>query len=215
MTRFLPFSLLLLLALSLFAQSEQVPSGQTLPQSPALLTRMREQLTLELQQTQRMLGFVNPNDTQLVATLKAQQTELTKQLRDITQQIQADSPVTSSIGEVLPDISRQPIPSFPSIRNLDPLPGMPTGYQNPAFSAPPAIPSYNAVPLQPSPSNWINQEQQLWDMLPSLPKELIEVKQSVESLQKEIADLKETIKALETQIQLLNRTILLSDRIKE
>jgi cell division protein FtsB len=53
----------------------------------------------------------------------------------------------------------------------------------------------------------------LWG--PRLPKELVELKQSVESMRKEIAELKDTVKALEAQIRLLNQNILLSERVKE
>jgi DNA repair exonuclease SbcCD ATPase subunit len=61
----------------------------------------------------------------------------------------------------------------------------------------------------PNVPQWGNQAPS-WEWGPRLPKELTEVKQSVESLQREITELRELIKRLETQIQLLNRTILLS-----
>ena len=84
-------------------------------------------------------------------------------------------------------------------------------------------PPYHQIPQpypQPMPP-WMGMDQgsaSAWEPTSwgaKLPKELTELKQSVESLQKEVADLKETIKALETQIQLLSRTILLSEKMKE
>jgi restriction endonuclease S subunit len=48
---------------------------------------MRQQLTFELQQTQRTLGFIDPNDKQLTASLQEQQAELTNQLKEINAQL--------------------------------------------------------------------------------------------------------------------------------
>ena len=80
--------------------------------------------------------------------------------------------------------------------------GVPFGYHLP-MDTPPNVPQWGAPA-------------QAWDHWgPRLPKELTEVRQSVESLRKEITELRETVKSLETQIQLLNRTILLSERVNE
>jgi hypothetical protein len=96
---------------------------------------------------------------------------------------------------------------------LNTPPAMPPATQNPYMPFYPAPPA--AVP-SPMP-NWTDQDR-AWETGhwgPKLPKELTEMKQSIESLRKEIADLKETNKALETQVQLLIRNILLSERAKE
>jgi predicted RNase H-like nuclease (RuvC/YqgF family) len=77
---------------------------------------------------------------------------------------------------------------------------------------------YNPIPsIPPAAPSWGAPDQQ-WEMAPfgpRLPKELTEVKQTVESLRKEVSELKETIKVLETQIQLLNRNFLLNEKVRE
>jgi len=259
MSRFLVFPLLLVLVFSVFAQEEPAGVGTPLTpllRDPRLLSQERERITYELQQIQRLLGVISPNDVQTMDVLKTQQTDLAKQLRDLTQQMQAErqSPGMLNVPEVLPGqvppfamrpgLSQSPggelvvspeqrLPPMPP--TMPDMPGnMPrNGYQTP-ISAPYQIPPSSPVtpvplpypPIQsypPTPAvpgqmpNWADQdrawESGLWG--PRLPKELTELKQSVESLRKEIADLKETNKALEAQIQLLIRNILLSERTKE
>ncbi|MDR2706123.1 MAG: hypothetical protein LBC02_10125 [Planctomycetaceae bacterium] len=72
---------------------EPSPSTAILPMlprmNPAVLLRMRQQLTFELQQTQRTLGFIDPNDKQLTASLQEQQAELTNQLKEINAQLKS------------------------------------------------------------------------------------------------------------------------------
>jgi len=97
----------------------------------------------------------------------------------------------------------------------DPMPQMPYNVfqQTAPFPMPQTVP-YNNPGIPP---HWADQNP-AWGAAStesSLPKELTEVKQTVESLRKEVAELKETIKTLETQIQLLNRNILLSERARE
>jgi len=249
MSRFVCSLLVFLLALPMFAQDDPAVLGQPLPRDPALLMRMRERLSLELQQTQQMLGFVNPNDTQLVETLKTRQAEFAQQLNDVITQLQTlntSPPGMSSRWDdmpgrpnmlppggmgMMPPGAASPMPS-PSTREQEllrsemlqpysPMPssGYPPGYlpfpspSPPYRNDPPATP----MPTNPSPPAWLDQDR-AWEASswgPRIPRELTEVKQSVESLRKEVADLKETIKALETQIQLLSRNILLSERVKE
>ncbi|MDR0703982.1 MAG: hypothetical protein LBF88_03255 [Planctomycetaceae bacterium] len=68
--------------------SKPTAISPTLPRmNPAVLFRMRQQLTFELQQTQRTLGFIDPNDKQLIASLQAEQAELTNQLKEINAQL--------------------------------------------------------------------------------------------------------------------------------
>ena len=243
MSRLLCFPLLFVLALSLFAQDEPPGVEQSLPRDPDLLMRMREHISLELQQTQRMLGLVNPNDTQLIDTLKTQQAELTKQFRNITQHMQAgyQSPTLSGIGDVSPGYSpgRPGMPSMMPTREQEwrtqepatpmVMPSYPNQPVAPYSMAPNRAEMASSTPVYPIPvqphnpnpsygvPNWGDQDR-AWEITPwgpRLPKELTEMKQSVESLQKEIGELKETIKALETQIQLLSRTVLLNERVKE
>ena len=257
MTRFLCFTLLLAIAMPLYAQEPVV--GLSAP-DPAFLMQTQKQIINELQQIQRMRGIVNPNDTQLIESLDAQQAEWTKQLRDITQQMQAGTPPLPNEGGVPPGTMAPPfgsgrsgMPPMPGMHGVPKEtdfavpqdmrgyvpPGMPVGIpvmpDNRFSSQTPGMPG--AMPQMPMPQmpmyqqpqpmplqnpylgggqNWYNQdrgETAYWG--PKLPKELTEVKQSVESLKREVAALKETIKVLETQIQLLNRNILLSERVKE
>ena len=227
MTRLLCFTLLFALAAPLCAQEEPV-AGLSLPRDPALLTRQREHIINELQQIQRMRGIVNPSDTQLIESLDAQQADWTKQLRDLTQQMQAGPQFQPKESGMLPESmipltgrgmpampTREPDVALPQDQRFQP-PMMPGAMPNPQMPVmPPQIP-YSAFGDVGSSQNWYGPdrgETNYWG--PKLPKELTEVKQSVESLKREIAELKETIKVLETQIQLLNRNILLSEKVKE
>jgi TolA-binding protein len=248
MTRFFCFPLLFVLALSVFAQEDptqlgQPQLGQPLLRDPRLLAQERDRITYELQQIQRLIGVISPDDVQTMNTLKSQQADLVKQLRDITQQTQAGQQIpgmSSNIAEVLPgqiptSVGRAGMnvppgtelppelrngggynPYTPPQTSMLPNPSaMPMPMPNPPMPMYNPMPTYNPIPSAPQP--WNNPDR-AWESVqwgPRLPQELTEVKQSVESLQKEIADLKETVKSLETQIQLLTRNILLSERTKE
>ena len=258
MTLFLRFTLLFLLALPAFAQDDSLPLGQELPRDPALLMRMREQLTFELRETQRTLGFINPNDTQLIETLRARQAELARQMSNVSKQLQSlGNPIPEEMFQttetrpgallpiqptmqsgVTPAQSELPIvqgrQEQPSIRQTMGPPGMyptpsmmgqslPPSYSMPVMPMPGGSyysPTHNMPPdMMDIPQHWNNQTQATdapyWG--PKLPKELSDVKQSVEALQKEVVELKELVGRLETQIQLLNRTVLLlsSERLSE
>ncbi|GHT20987.1 hypothetical protein FACS189419_01150 [Planctomycetales bacterium] len=188
-----------------------VPPGiDNLPNVPAdkgMLLRMQKQLTFELQQTQRTLGFIDPNDKQLRTTLENQQADLTKQIKDIEKQLTAQTPSAAipQFSGAAPDASAFQPPFPPQVPSygmavqqmLPPSPNSTLQPVTPSYSPPEHIPS-NYTPWQPQSS-----------------KELTELKASVNSLRSEVSELKATIKALETQIQLLNRTILLSEKVKE
>ena len=253
MTRFLCFPLLFVLALPVISQDTLLPgSGRalvdteasTLPRDPALLMRMREQISRELQNTLRMLSYVNPNDTQLVETLTTQQTELSKQLREISEQMQSGTPptqfssmpssrdvpqdmflsappterqgITQMMSQLRERQTLEPmIPSQNSARMPPSVPEMPVPLPQDMNRTPPVIPMYN-LPVYGG-QNWADQDR-AWEATPwgpRLPKELTDMKQSIDSLQKEVGELKDTIKALETQIQLLSRNILLNEKVKE
>ena len=247
MTRFLCASLLFLVALPLFAQEEFfMPLERPLPSgNQAALLNMKQQLTKDWQQIQQMLNVISPNDTQFIDTLKAQQVELTKQIKDVTQQLQAfETPSEVGMGMMPgmmpPSMPKPPDSAFMMGAAPDNMGAMPPGMPMPSQQPLPipqrsypevqpimpsqATPLYNPPPGgmmgMPDMPTGIDQNR-AWDNSPwgprpaSSAKELTEIKQSVESLRKEIADLKATIKALETQIQLLNRNILLSEKIKE
>jgi cell division protein FtsB len=243
MTRFFCFSLLLLVVLPLVAQEEprlnpMIPHGHQ-----AVLMRMQNQLTQELQQVQRMLSVIPPTETQFLGTLQAQQTELTKQIRDIAQQLQASEPVSTAAppelsGMLLPQptqglLTVPPAPAVPGLGSTPPngLSGMlPPPISTPGMVSPPlpVPPQPNPYTITPAPypqADTLSYDPyQMVPMNPSMPwapntpstaKELTEVKQTVELLRKDIAELKDTVKALETQIQLLNRNILLSEKARE
>ena len=239
MTRFLCFPLLFVLVFPLFAQEEPSASILTLPRDPTLLSRMKEQLSHQLQNTQRMLIHVNPSDTQLVDALTTQQAEFSKQLREISELMQS-SPQLSGMPTArdIRDIPQEstPLTGQAGIPSMMPqrrdygwqmqesvIPQTPTRML-PGMPEPPVQPPYNQMPPMPQMygppyggPNWADQDR-TWEATPwgpRLPKELTDLKQSIESLKKEIGELKDTIKALETQIQLLSRNILLNERIKE
>jgi hypothetical protein len=215
--------ILFFLAVSIvLAQQEETPlpvipspAKPAVKSNPAMLMRLRGQLAFELQQTQRTLGFVDPNDVQLVEMLKTQQAELTNQLKDITAQLSGAGAPVPPAGEplVIPDA---PVPEK---RTAIPTSVDSMSMPNP-FLAPPAHvgpPVITPMPQRPRdqrsvPPTQFDQDQ-AWSDSPWSPqpsKELTELKQTVESLRKDVGELKETVKALETQIQLLNRNILLS-----
>jgi DNA repair exonuclease SbcCD ATPase subunit len=107
--------------------------------------------------------------------------------------------------------SRQEMPS-PMPNNPNSLhPGQPHDFPYaPTPTTPSGVPNWASSP-------WESNQERPWEPTPwgpRLPRELSEVKQSIEFLQRKVAELKETVKALETQIQLLNRNILLLDRVQ-
>ncbi|MDR3182766.1 MAG: hypothetical protein LBT89_07595 [Planctomycetaceae bacterium] len=188
------------------------PAAPVLPYVPAadkaMLRQMQKQLTFELQQTQRTLNFVDPNDKQLREALETGQASLVKHLKDIETQLSADVPGKIKQPEpALPPQAAYPgaLPVLPQPNQINPWGQLPQEELPSAVSLPfQNVPNYGvvtpAVPLSPWQQN---------------SKELTELKTSVESLRQEVGELKSVVKALETQIQLLNRTILLSDRVKE
>jgi len=252
MTRFLCFSLTLLFALPAFAQNESAPAGLDLPQDPAQLMRLREDLTFQIQEVQRLLSFVNPSDTRTTETLQTRQAELTQQLRSVIDQMQTAAPSGTgrNTGMMSPPGMPSGLPQSLPVQSLwgqggmnghmppgmiDPtmnmsrnaeMPGMPTSgmmqgtMPNPPMQAYP--PAGMIAPVPPIPAHWMNQTPPGWGVQTpgatqeaSLPKELTDMKQTVEALRREISELKETVKSLETQIQLLNRNIVLSERVRE
>ena len=229
MSRLLCASFVLLITLPLFAQEEPILPERPLPRgNQAFLLQLKTQLTQELRQIQQMISVVNPSETQFIDALKAQQTELSKQLRDIAQQLQESpeiplDPAGPPAGLPMPSLSR-PIPDPPTPPHVLPgynVPIQPRPYSEmpvpPALAAPQSYLPAGPIGVPGAPT-LIDPSQQ-WGTSPwgqqKPSAELTEIVQTIESLRKEIADLKETIRALETQIQLLNRNILLSERIKE
>ncbi|MDR0870981.1 MAG: hypothetical protein LBN39_09330 [Planctomycetaceae bacterium] len=194
-------------------------SAPALPRmNPAVLMKMRNDLTFELQNTQRTLGLIDPGDTELKKTLSEQQSELVNQLKDINTQLKSQGIPLD--GE-----------DAPAGMGMSGLPGLPqkreTLMGGGAFPPNPAgLPALNSglpltsQPMMPQPGQILPQtppqpfdQDHAWNNSPWVPqpsKELTELKQTVESLRSEIGSLKESVKALETQIQLLNRNILLS-----
>lgn len=146
---------------------------------PAMLLKMRNQLTFEYQQTQRTLGFIDPADTQLIATLKAQQEELLSQLKSINAQLSAqgipgtndsapgltpDSPSNVPPNSNLPgakasgtDPSQMDDPNLLIQRRQMPPGMMPPPSEMPGMASMPGMPAMPsmrepAVPLPPLPT---------------------------------------------------------------
>ncbi|MCL2005012.1 MAG: hypothetical protein FWG73_02500 [Planctomycetaceae bacterium] len=229
MARFLGFSLLLLFALPVFAQG---PVGDA-----AMLQRMQGELTAQLQETQHMLSLVGPTDRRLAEVLQTRQADLTRQLRDVMQQLQVS-------GQNEPMMERAEMPqgrggrdeTMPNATMTNAMPaemppgmwgGMPAASPMPqpgpgmwgGMGMPPMSPMSSAGLPPSSPPHWGMVEQPpSWDATPwgpRLPRELTEMRQSVDLLKREVGELRETVKALEAQIQLLNRNILLFDRVRD
>ena len=238
MTRFLCCSLLLVVALPVFAQNGLDPMITRGNQDAYI--RMQQQLTQELQQVQRMLSVIPPGETQYIEMMKTQQAELMKQLKDVAQQLQAFEIPPETANALQGRDAR--IPEMPAMPPVDPrMPGMGGMPQQPMSpwlgqgqtmpmqppvrpysDIAPVAPPQTIVPYTPPMPNptWGDQNQAWggnnpWGPNPAPSKELVEMKQSVDAMRKEIAELKETVKTLETQIQLLNRNIVLSDRARE
>jgi len=203
--------------------------------NPAAMLRMRDQMTFELQQIQRQLGFIDPRDEQLQKTLKDAQADLLAQLKGINAQLKEQGvPSPDDAADVLAEIPR--IPAIPP--GVDPtlIPGgspQPSGAFDPVPAAPrnplptgmmggivpgmPGVPPGGmapipGVPAMPPRGPTEFDQDQAWADSPWAPKpskELAELKQTVDGLRRELGEMRETVKALETQIQLLNRNILL------
>ena len=230
MTRFFCVTLLFLIVLPMFAQEPPLTVGQPVRFDPATLLQTREKLSADLRETRRVLSSIDPNDAQLVEILQTRQADQQRQLNDVVRQLQ--TPPNIDGGWSGPEFRSEPLPTRSSVLPVEqgslrsslptgmpgmPMPqtlppGMPNGPVNP-YSSPvpyPVAPP-EAVPFGMPLQQWNNQqalEASHWG--PRLPRELTEVRQSVELLQREVVALRETVKALETQIQLLNRTVLLS-----
>jgi len=116
MTRFLCSTLLFLVAIPLCAQEGSLE--RQFPRSnQAVLLQTKQQLTRDLQQVQQMLGLIPPSETQITEMLKGQQEDLTKQIKDVTQQLQA---FEVPAGEVPKDAAAPP-QGMPGIQGM---PGM-------------------------------------------------------------------------------------------
>jgi hypothetical protein len=126
--------------------------------NPAMLLKMRTQLTFELQQTQRALGFIDPNDQQITTTLKDQQAELTSQLKEINEQLRTQG-ISADNGESIPTVSvAPPIESIKPVPPKTEVPTLPGGLpdsnlliqqREPYSPYPPYSPVTNSVPPSP------------------------------------------------------------------
>jgi len=146
-----------LIALPAFAQDEPPAQGQTLPNDPALLMRLREQHNFEYRELQRVLNFINPNDTQLVENLRNRQAELARQMGDVTRQLQMlGNPVP---GEMPPGMDpRMPAVGMPPGMPIptDSIPGLTPPATRQDFSASPVTPGIipgiqHSMPVTPTP----------------------------------------------------------------
>ena len=156
MTRLLCLPLLLVFVLPASAQDVPAVLPPLLPPDSALLTRMKEKLSTELQQIQQMLGVVS--DAQLVETLKTQQADLTKQLLEVTQQMQAEerNPVVRDTRA--PEFSQE----VPRMQGM-----FPPRTREPVFPTPPPDPRGGSSPVIPGmPRNDFNQN----PMMPPNPE---------------------------------------------
>ena len=235
MTRFLCFTLSLLLALPAFAQEGTTPLGQPLPNDPALLMRLQQDLHFQLQTIQRTLSIVNPaSDPTTYEMLSNRQAELSQQIRDITEQLQTPQPrqgfnEISSAGRSvnMPPQPGEMSPGRASTQPMEPVTRLPGGVQHfdPSqhgnwnmHMQPMPVQMQQPMMQPPQMHNPMMPVQSIWGTPPPEvrpARELVEMQQSVEALRREVSELRETIRTLETQIQLLNRNILLLERVRE
>jgi hypothetical protein len=142
-------------ALPDFSKLPVVPDSlDAFPPDRGFLTQMQRQLTFELQQTQRTIGMLGPNDQQLRSTLESQQATLTKQLKDIgTQLSRLASGQVAAQGLFLPEPAgaeaRSLTPTGAEARSLTPMPPLPDT-RNFGIITPVQQP---VNPWQPQPSN--------------------------------------------------------------
>ena len=226
MARFLAFTLLLLFALPVFAQPFMPPPRDD--ETALMLRQMQSELTAQLQETQRMLSLVGPNDRQLANMLQTRQEDLTRQLRDVVQQRNEMTGGMQGRGgrdEIIPN------PAMPAemppgmMGGIQPGLEMPPGMMGGMGGMPPNVMGgmggmrmQPGLEMPPRGMGGMVEQPPSWDTTPwgpRMPRELIEIRQSVDLLKREVGELKETIKALEAQIHLLNRNILLFDRVRD
>ncbi len=248
MTRTILFFFAIVFPLSLFAQ-EVPPAGvpvnavpprmSTLPpMSPSQLLRMRQDLTFQLQESQRVLALIGTEDKQLVELHQQQQKEIVEQLKDIETQLTTqraampgvvpnagpDQPtLPPGFNMMNPTLPPSAIPGSTTAESpmMSPANRYPGSLYRPYYSASPpsqspAVPQAttplpNAQPAEFGQSEF--DQSQAWANSPWAPqpsKELSDMKNTVEALRREIDELKNSVKALEAQIQLLNRNILLT-----
>lgn len=213
---------------SIPVQPPYQPSGAGLPRvNPAVLLKMRNDLSFELQNVQRTLGLIDPNDAELKKTLTEQQAELVSQLKDINTQMQAqglaadgDVPALPGQPGVLPTapkkadtlmgggvdannwlIQQQLQPQRPAPR----YPGMGSGIEPgslaglpPNFSAP--NPARDAMPQTPP------------GYMPYTPQPIDQERAWANSAwgpqpTKELTDLKQTVESLRTEISTLKESV--------
>ncbi|MDR2115036.1 MAG: hypothetical protein LBP87_01495 [Planctomycetaceae bacterium] len=118
--------------------------------NPMVLLRMKQQLTFELQQTQRTLSFIDPNDKQLIASLQEQQTELANQLKEInsqlkTQGIAIDNPAIESEEPPVKGLKTSNI-----VPEIVPETSLPAGTQPPISPFQPTLPQKLPPNLPPN-----------------------------------------------------------------
>ena len=116
------FAVLVLCSFVVAQESEPPPVGSRTPaisplhgMNPTMMLRMREQMTRELQQIQRQLGFISPQDAQLQKTLNDMQAELLAQVKSIDAQLKEQGvPVPTDVAD-RPNISAIPPGADPTL----------------------------------------------------------------------------------------------------
>ena len=193
--------------------------------NPTMLIRMRDQMTFELQQIQRQLGFIDPRDTQLHKTFTDRQAELLAELKDLNAQLKeqgiamlddatATHPDLPRIPAIPPGVDPTLIPggmSSPPLRSEEvriglsvpdiprdprnPLPNEMMGGSVPGMPGIMPMPS-NVIPVVPAmPPTQFDQEQ-AWADSPWAPRP-----------SKELAELKQTVDGLRKELGELRESI--------
>ena len=196
--------------------------------NPSMLLRMRDQMTHELQQIQRQLGFIDPQDAQLQKTLKDMQAELLTQMKDINAQLtelgvpgleSTADPLRSTAVErpqipslppgidptLIPGGSPQPSETLGPVPNVprNPLPtGMTGGMPVPVVPSAPTIPSMEMMPPMPG----------VPVAPPRMPTEFDQDQAWADSPwaprpSKELAELKQTVDGLRRELGEMRETV--------
>lgn len=122
-------------------ESPAVPGLSGVGADPFALTGMREELAVQLREITRILGQIDPRDTQFVQTLKQEQNSLMEQIKEIDAQIKAVP--GDSVSPAVPNL---PFPAGanalqPQISGRGSIPGsLPSGF--------PPVSTGSAVPGQ-------------------------------------------------------------------
>jgi len=207
------------------------PQPQFHGMSPDTLLRLREELTMQIQQIQQQIGRQSPNDTQFTQFLLTQRAETMQQLQAVEAQLQATAadlqdparmpPQDMSMG--MPPGWQQPQPGmmgggmtpemFQQMMQMQQMQQMQQRQQMPpefgSWQQQMQMPQERPMPFGPPPAQQQGRYIAQWNTPqfdPMMPgQEVVVLQQAITDLRSEISGLRDQIRSLESQIQLLIR----------